>query len=108
LLEVKSFAASSVNQAFNALRFLYVDLYKQPFTIIDIPRPRKEKKLPIVLDQEEAVQIFHAVENLKHRTILMMVYSSGLRVGEVVKLKIEDVDSKRKSIHLRGAKGKKD
>ncbi len=108
LIEEKRFAASSVNQVYNALRFLYVDLYKMPFAIGSIPRPRKEKKLPVVLDQTEALRIFDAIDNLKHKTILMLVYSAGLRVGEVVKLKIEDIDSKRNLIHLHGAKGKKD
>jgi integrase/recombinase XerD len=108
LLEEKQSASSTVNQAFNALRFLYVDLYKMPFVIGSIPRPKKERKLPDVLDQEEVLKIFNAVDNLKHKTILMLIYSAGLRVGESVRLKIEDIDSKRKVIHLRGAKGKKD
>lgn len=115
LIEDKEFTASTVNQVFgkaihsdNALRYLYVDLYKMPFTIGSIPRPRKEKKLPVVLDQSEALKVFDAVDNRKHKTILMLVYSAGLRVGEVVKLKIEDIDSNRKLIHLHGAKGKKD
>ncbi len=108
LIEEKKFAASSVNQVFNALRFLYVDLYKTPFTIGSVPRPKKERKLPDILSQEEVLKIFSVVENLKHKTILMLVYSAGLRVGEVVRLKVEDIDSKRKMIHLRRAKGKKD
>lgn len=108
LIEDQEWAASTVNQMFNALRFLYVELYRKPFVIESLPRPRKEKKLPVVLDQSEVLRIFESVENLKHRTILLMVYSAGLRVGEVVKLRIEDVDSKRKLLHLHGAKGKKD
>jgi len=68
----------------------------------------KEKKLPVILDKDEALRIFQVLDNLKHRTMLMLVYSAGLRVGEVVKLKIEDLDSKRKLIHLHCAKGKKD
>ncbi|MDE3057575.1 MAG: tyrosine-type recombinase/integrase [Bacteroidota bacterium] len=79
-----------------------------PFTIGDIPRPQKEKKLPNVLSQEEVLKIFSCVDNLKHKTLLMLIYSAGLRVGEGVNLKISDVDGQRKMIHLRGAKGKKD
>jgi site-specific recombinase XerD len=108
LLEEKHKAAATVNQVFNALRFLYVELYKMPFAIGSIPRPRKEKRLPVVLDKSEALRIFDAVENLKHKTILMLIYSAGLRVGEAVRLRIEDVDSTRRLIHLKGAKGKKD
>lgn len=90
------------------MRFLYVELYKTPFAIGSIPRPQKESKLPVVLSQDEVLRIFEAVDNLKHKTILMLIYSAGLRVGESVRLKIEDIDGDRKLIHLRGAKGKKD
>jgi site-specific recombinase XerD len=108
LLEVKRLTAASVDQMFNALRFLYVELYKVPFAIASIPRPQKESKLPVVLSQDEVMRILDAVDNEKHKTILMLIYSAGLRVGEAVRLRIEDIDSERKLIHLRGAKGKKD
>ncbi len=108
LIEHEKLASSTVNQVFNALRFLYVELYKMPFTIQDIPRPQKEQKLPKVLSQEEVLKIFSRVDNLKHKTLLMLIYSAGLRVGESVRLKISDIDGERKMIHLRSAKGKKD
>jgi site-specific recombinase XerD len=108
LIEHEHVAASTVNQVFNALRFLYVELYKKPFTVDSIPRPRKEKKLPTVLSQEEVLRIFSQVDNLKHKTMLMLIYSAGLRVGESVRLKVSDIDGLRKMIHLRNAKGKKD
>ena len=108
LIGEKNLAAATVNQVFNALRFVYVELYKMPFTIGNIPRPKKEKQLPVVLSQEEVVKILDAVENLKHKTLLMLIYSAGLRVGEAVRLKIEDIDSQRRLIYLKGAKGKKD
>lgn len=108
LIEKKGFAASTVNQVFNALRFLYVELYSMPFRISEIPRPKSAKKLPIVLSQEEVLRILNAVENLKHKTLLMLIYSAGLRVGESVRLRIEDIDSGRKLIYLRSAKGRKD
>jgi integrase/recombinase XerD len=76
-----AFAVSTVNQVFNALRFLYVELYKMPFAIGNIPRPRKEKKLPTVLSQAEVLKILSTVDNLKHKTLLMLIYSAGLRVG---------------------------
>ncbi len=71
-------------------------------------RPRKDKKLPVILSQDEVARILTSIENMKHRAILMLVYSSGLRVGEVVRLKPEDIDGKRMLIHIRGAKGRKD
>jgi site-specific recombinase XerD len=108
LIEKKKIAASTVNQVFNALRFLYVDLYKMPFRLTDLPRPKKARKLPDILTQEDVLELFSNIENPKHKTIFMLVYSAGLRVGEVVRLKIEDIDSKRKMIHLRNAKGDKD
>jgi integrase/recombinase XerD len=108
LIEKKNFTASTVNQVFNALRFLYVELYKHPFVIGHIPRPRKEKKLPDVLSEEEVVGILRAIPNEKHRIMIMLAYACGLRVGELVRLRVEDIDVQRRMIHLRGAKGKKD
>jgi integrase/recombinase XerD len=108
LIDEEKYAAATINQVFNALRFLYVELYKMPFTIESIPRPQKELKLPNVLSQEEVLKIFSKVKNLKHKTLLMLIYSAGLRVGESVQLKISDIDGERKMIHLRSAKGKKD
>jgi len=71
-------------------------------------RAKKEKKLPTVLSQSEVLRIIGAVTNLKHRTILTLTYSAGLRVGEVVKLKLSDIDTERRVIHVRQSKGKKD
>jgi site-specific recombinase XerD len=68
----------------------------------------KEKKLPDVLNEDEVVRIFKAVHNLKHQTMLMLAYASGLRVSELVRIKIEDIDGSRGLIHIRNAKGKKD
>jgi site-specific recombinase XerD len=107
-LEVEELSSSTVNQIFNALRFLYIELYKQPFRIGSIPRPKNEKKLPTVLDKEEVRKILDSIDNLKHKTIVMLICSAGLRVGEAVRVRVEDIDSRRKLIHLRGAKGKKD
>jgi site-specific recombinase XerD len=108
LAERRGFASLSVNQVINALRFLYVELYKVPFRLGEIPRPKKERKLPVVLSQEEVLRIFTGVENRKHRAVLMLIYSAGVRVGEAVRLRSEDIDEQRRLIHLRGAKGGKD
>jgi len=61
-----------------------------------------------VLSREEVFKILSSVNNIKHRAILMLTYSAGLRVSEVVRLRIEDIDTQRKLIHIRGAKGRKD
>lgn len=65
LIGTEKLAASTINQVFNALRFLYVELYKMPFVIKEIPRPLKEHKLPNILSQEEILKIFSHVENIK-------------------------------------------
>lgn len=76
--------------------------------VYEVKRPRKDKKLPVVLSKEDIAKILSSVDNIKHKAILMLVYSAGLRVGEVVKLKPDDIDSKRMLIHIKGAKGRKD
>ncbi len=108
LIEHNQWAASSVNQMINALRFLYIDLYKRTMQLDNLPRPRKERKLPEILSEGEVLKIFDAIDNLKHKTILMLIYSAGLRVGEVVRIRISDVDEQRGLIHLHKAKGAKD
>ncbi|MBI4653963.1 MAG: tyrosine-type recombinase/integrase [Nitrospirae bacterium] len=96
-----------ISDRVNALKFYYGTMLKKRF-LYEIKRPRKDKKLPVVLSKEEVAKILNAVDNIKHKAILMIAYSSGLRVSEVVKLKAEDIDSKRMLIHVKGAKGRKD
>jgi site-specific recombinase XerD len=108
LLTEKKRPASTVNQAYNALRLLYVDLYDKPMVMQDLPRPQKESKLPDVLSEDEVRQIFRVIHNLKHRIMIMMAYACGFRVSELVSLRLEDIDVQRGLIHVRGAKGKKD
>lgn len=105
LLDHKELSAASVNQAVNALRFLYVELYKKPLRIAAIPRPKRKRKLPNVLNRGEIHTLLSHVENPKHRTILMLMYSAGLRVGEVVRLRVADIDTERGLIHVRDTKG---
>ena len=100
LAEKKNCSASTLNIAINALKFYYGEILKQRFAY-NIRRPKKDKKLPVVLSQEEVSKILFSVKNIKHRLILMLMYSAGLRVGEVVKLRVEDVDVKRKLIRIR-------
>lgn len=97
-----------INQAISALRFWYVDVDRRSGFPPKWIRPRKQKKLPVVLSQREVMRLFQAVESLKHRTMLTLVYSSGLRISEVVQLRREDVDAERGVIHLRQGKGAKD
>lgn len=107
-IEREKLSAGTVNQSINALRFLYREIYKRPMVLGDIHRPQKGKRLPVVLSLDEVKSIFDSLGNIKHRVMLMLVYSAGLRVSEVVNLKPEDIDSKRKLIHVHEGKGKKD
>ncbi|MEM5867761.1 MAG: tyrosine-type recombinase/integrase [Candidatus Aenigmatarchaeota archaeon] len=107
LAEEKQSATSTLNQAINALKFYYGAMLKKKF-VYEVKRPRKDKKLPVVLSQEEVAKILSSVDNVKHKTILMLVYSGGLRVSEVAKLKLEDIDPQRGLIHIKGSKGRKD
>ena len=83
-------------------------LNKKDIHLSKIERPKSEKKLPQVIDGEYIKFQLSKIENLKHKTILTLAYSVGLRVSEIINLKIEDIDSKRMIIHIKNAKGKKD
>lgn len=108
LVNEKKVSLSYFNQAINSIKFLYKEVLHQNKKIADIKRPRKDKKLPVVLSKKEIAKILSVVSNIKHKSILMLVYSAGLRVSEVVKLRPEDIDSYRKLIFIKGAKGRKD
>jgi integrase/recombinase XerD len=99
---------SYVQQALSSLKFLYNSILKNDEEINDIPFPKREQKLPNVLSQNEVKNILCSISNKKHRAILFMVYSSGLRVGEVVNLKLCDIDYDRMLVKVCQGKGKKD
>ena len=99
---------SQQNQVINAIKFLYKDVLGKKYDKVSFKRPKSEKKLPKVIDQETIKTKLGKIQNLKHKTILSLAYSVGLRVSEIVNLKIEDIDSKRMIIHIKNAKGKKD
>jgi len=90
------------------LRFLYRHVLNTPEVIDGLPRPKVPHKLPDVLSREEILEVLSAVRSLKFRTILTMTYAAGLRISEALRMRVEDVDSKRMVLHIRGAKGAKD
>jgi integrase/recombinase XerD len=96
------------DQAVSAIRFLVHEVLKRPNLDADVPRPRKERKLPAVLNVAETREFPGAVANPKHRALLMLIYSAGLRVSEAVRLRPEDLDLGRHLVHVRGGKGRKD
>lgn len=95
------------NQCINGIKKFF--LFKEiDVNLLNIERPQKKKSLPAVLSIEEVKAIFNNITNLKHKTLLSLLYSAGLRIGEALSIKIEDIDSKRMLIHIKQAKGKKD
>ncbi len=108
LLEQEQRSHAYVNQAISAIRFLFRYTLQRPYIEMSVPRPKHEKKLPDVLARDEVLQILRNVDNIKHRALLMVTYSAGLRVGEVVRLRLEDIDSQRMMLHVRQGKGRKD
>src|SRR5689334_18916187 len=104
----EKWSATSQNQLINSIKFFYEQLLKHPRQYYDLPRAKKPFQLPSVFSEDEIKQIIAATANNKHRSMLCLAYAGGLRVSEVVNLKLRDIDSKRMVITLRGAKGKKD
>ncbi len=95
------------NQAINAIK-QYFEYCGIPLEIGDIQRPKREKKLPVVLSMDEVRRIIECTFNLRHKTLLCLTYSGGFRLGEALQLKLCDIDSDRMLIHIRSAKGRKD
>jgi integrase/recombinase XerD len=101
-------SVSQQNQVINAIRFLYKEVLGKKYDKVSFKRPRSEKKLPKVIDSEVIKSKLSEIENIKHKAILTLTFSVGLRVSEVVNLRIEDIDSKRMLIQIKNAKGRKD
>ncbi|MCF7793959.1 MAG: site-specific integrase [Candidatus Cloacimonetes bacterium] len=109
LLETKKISLSYQKQAISAIKFYFEKILRRDTKKYYFEMPRNnEEKLPIVLSKREVKRILDCTQNLKHKTILSTIYSAGLRLSEVVNLKIADLDSERKLIYVRGGKGKKD
>jgi len=101
-------SASYQNQAINAIKFYYERVLGGHRKFYFLERPNKEKSLPMVLNLEEITSILKALTNLKHKAIITLIYSAGLRISEATNLKIKDIDSKRMQIRIEQGKGKKD
>ncbi len=99
---------SYLNQAINSIKFYYEKISGCPRKEYYLQRPRASYKLPEVMSMEEVVSVFRTVTNLKHRCILFLIYSGGLRLSEVTGLKVSDIDSMRMMVRIGQGKGKKD
>ena len=92
----------------NAIKFYYEQVLKQEKFFWEIPRPKKQVQLPRFFNQDEIAAIIKAAGNIKHKVMLMLSYAAGLRVSEVISIKVKDIDSKRMCMLIAQAKGKKD
>lgn len=108
LVEHKRVSASTQNQSINSIKFFYEHVLNQPRKTYYLDRPLKERKLPVVLSESEIISLLGALSNLKHRTMLTLIYSAGLRRSELLNLRPGDIDTTRLTIFIRGGKGKKD
>ncbi len=109
LLEYSYSSISQQNQIISSLKLFYKLILNKSIIHLDkIERPRSEKKLPQVINKEYLFSKISKIDNLKHKSIISLAYSVGLRVSEIINLKISDIDSKRMIINIIQAKGRKD
>lgn len=108
MIKSKNLSYSAQSQFINAIKFYYEKTLENPKTVYNLPRPKKPKTLPKVMSRKEVFKLLSVISNIKHKAILHIIYSGGLRLGELLNLKIEDIDSDRMLIHIKGGKGKKD
>lgn len=103
----KGWSDSTQNQAVNAIKFYYEKVLGQERTFYEL-RPRRSRSLPNVFSEKEVERLFTAVHNLKHQTILLLIYSAGLRIGECIRMRKVDLDFDRNTVFIKAGKGKKD
>ena len=97
----------SVKMGYYALRFLFTNSYHKEWAKAYLPTPKVAKTLPLVLSKDEMADVLAAIDNFKHRTIIMLIYSTGARVSESVNIKLTDIDSKRMQVNIQEGKGLK-
>jgi site-specific recombinase XerD len=99
---------NTAHSRLNALKFYFEQVLRKEKFFLEIPRPKKQQQLPKLLNEIEIKRLFNALTNKKHKAMLFTTYSAGLRVSEVVDLKLEHIDSERMQIFVESGKGKKD
>lgn len=104
----RQFSISTQRQFISALKLFVVFYPETQIKNLELTRPKKSKKLPEVLSIEEILRLLQVTHNLKHRTIIALLYSAGLRIGELLNLKLVDINIDRKQLHIRQSKGRKD
>jgi integrase/recombinase XerD len=108
LCQDRQLSQSSLNGAYSGIKVLWENILDRPWPNRLLPRSRRAKTLPEVLSRAEVQDILNALDNTKHRVMLRLMYATGLRVGELVELKPEHIDSQRMVIRVQRGKGKKD
>jgi integrase/recombinase XerD len=103
-----NYSASYQNQVVNAVKLFFRHVVKRTIDVELIHRPKRQKTLPNVLSKEEVKMILEATQNIKHKTMLSLVYACGLRCGEILRLKPDHVDARRGVLFISQSKGKKD
>ncbi len=99
---------SLINQSINALKLYYKVVSKSDIELQDIHRPLKNKSLPSIYSQKEIKRIIDSIDNAKHKTLIFLIYSAGLRVGELLNMRVEDILVDRRMVFIRQSKGRKD
>ena len=108
LVQERNISRSYMHQCYSALKFFYTITLNQDWERMKIPRVKQKKKLPDVLSRKEIRSLLDVTRNIKHKAILMVTYSAGLRVSETASLKVQDFDSARMAIKVNDGKGQKD
>jgi site-specific recombinase XerD len=108
LLRDRKASPATLDMYVNALKFLYNVTLKRPEAVQGLAHPKRPKTLPVILSPEEVLRIFGGIRSVKHKAIMATAYAAGLRISEVCGLRIADIDSQRRRIHVRAGKGKKD
>lgn len=108
LIREKKQAPQTLDVVYSALKFLYHTVFNRPLDIFPVPRAKQDKKLPVVLSTEEITALLSVINNIKHKALLTIIYSAGLRTSEAANLKVSDIDSARMQIRIQNSKGAKD
>ena len=108
LFRERKLSSGTIEGRTAALRFLFVKTLRRPYLPDHIPFPKRQRRLPTILDQEEVARLIDSAGNLMHRTMLMVLYATGLRRAEICHLKVSDIDSQRMVIHVCQGKGGRD
>lgn len=108
LIQDRKFATNTIVARIAALRFFFVKTLRRPYQREDLPSPKRPKRLPTVLSQQEVGRLIDSADGLFHYAILMTLYSTGLRRAELCQLRVSDIDSPRMVIHVHKGKGNRD